>query len=112
MMAALPMHLCETCSTILPKLTSKVLPHLDDMHIHIQLGLGHEFQDDGLLQCVPNDGRELSCTAIRSALLPPLTCEYSQTSPPSQSGTERQEGLLTMLTAQGIDDVLEHCCRE
>ena len=112
MMSALPMHLCETCSMTLPKLTSKVLPYLDDVHINIQLGLGHEFHDDGLLQCVPNDGGEFSCTAIRFALLAPLTCEYSQTSPPSQSGTEKQEGLLIMLTAQGIDDVLEHCCRE
>ena len=69
-----------------------MLPYLDDVHIHVQLGLGHKFQDDGLLQCVPDNGGELSCTAIRFALLAPLACRYPQTLQPSHSGTEGQEG--------------------
>ena len=81
----MPMHLCKTrqSSMMLPGNTFIILPCLDDVHVHVQLGLGHEFHDDGLLQCVPNDGRELSCTAIRFTLLAPLACRYPQTSHPS-----------------------------
>ena len=64
----------ELLARLLLKYTASTESHSVGMHLDmdVDLGVGHQLGDNGLLQRVPDDCRDLSGAPVRPALLPPL----------------------------------------